>query len=105
MSIRSQWKDDAGLLQVMNKLSSVPHILKTILSAASSYDYALIQRAAYLTPEMKDYLTVIAATPPTLLHLSRLAVRRHFDPKHPEQLDELQLPTVLVKYLRFEDRW
>lgn len=79
--------------------------MNLLIEASESFNVAFIEQSRQMSDEHKELLLTKALEPFSLLHLSRLGVRKAlgWGPKFLKALEEAALPAFLKKYVLFEE--
>lgn len=102
---KSQFRDPLGILNCLNVLSLEENsdLFSTVLGAAEDFDPPIIRRCPSLSEEQKGRILTLSRTPLSLKHQVRLSIRALLGDKLARiGDDELGLPKLLGKYLKFE---
>ena len=95
--------DGCGLLSKFYKLQTRPILMRVLLEAAGNYDCNAIRMGDnLLSDEQKETLMLEAMHPRSLLHQSRLNIRRFLPAPIPNKIPALPLPEFLQNYLLFK---
>lgn len=100
--MKTQFRDPLGLLNSLQHASKCEPLFNILLDAAESFDACMIRRNPYLTPEQKQYVLERASTPLPLLHQTRFFLRKFLGNKLITELESLQIPTVLRRFLLYD---
>ncbi|XP_068239358.1 ankyrin repeat domain-containing protein 65-like isoform X4 [Palaemon carinicauda] len=100
--MQSQNRDPRGLLNCFPTLTNKPEVLITLLEAAQRFDLAIIRHSSRIDNEQRQIFLKVGQSPLPLKHLTRVHLRQELGPKLPTRIDELDLPTIMKKYLLYE---
>ena len=95
--------DGSGLLAKFHKLQTRPILMRILLEAAGKYDRNAIKNGNnMLSGRQKEMLLSESVFPRSLLHQSRLAIRKLLPLPVPNQIPLLPLPEFLQMYLLYK---
>lgn len=79
--------------------------MNLLIEASESFNVTFIEQSRQMSDEHKELLLTKALEPFSLLHISRLAVRKAigWGPKLLKTIEEAALPTFLKKYVLFQE--
>lgn len=99
--MKTQFRDPRGILNSLQHISHEPEIFNCLLEAAESFDVCMIRRNPFVNAEQKILLLERATSPLSLMHLSRLALRRYLGKELLHKVEALELPLTLQHYLNY----
>ncbi len=102
--MKTQFRDPDGILNHLQNVTAdeYQHIFYLLLDAAEAFDLCMIKRNSSLTAAQKQTLIERAKIPITLLHQSRIFLRKYFGPRLVHDVHELEIPKTLHNYLLFD---
>ncbi|KAK4303667.1 hypothetical protein Pmani_024337 [Petrolisthes manimaculis] len=100
--MQSQNRDPRGLLNCLPNLTKKPEVLITLLEAAHHFDLSIIKHSSLIDNEQRKIYLEVGQSPLPLKHLVRVFLRQDLGDKIPTRLHELDLPTIMKKYLLYE---
>ncbi|CAG4978308.1 unnamed protein product [Colias eurytheme] len=102
--MKTQFRDPDGILNHLQNvtLEEYQHIYYLLLQAAESFDLCMIKRNNILNPVQKEALIKRAKNPISLLAQVRIFLRKHFGTKFAKAVKNMEIPTILHRYLLFE---
>ncbi|KAK3869994.1 hypothetical protein Pcinc_024735 [Petrolisthes cinctipes] len=100
--MQSQNRDPRGLLNCLPNLTKKPEVLITLLEAAHHFDLTIIKHSSLIDNEQRKIYLEVGQSPLPLKHLVRVFLRQDLGDKIPTRLHELDLPTIMKKYLLYE---
>lgn len=99
--MKTQYRDPLGILNSLQHVAEHPVLFNCLLEAAESFDVCMIRRNQFITITQKEKLLKKALEPLSLLHLSRLTVRRHLGSMMADYAKGLEIPLTLQNYLTY----
>lgn len=99
--MKTQYRDPLGILNSLQHVAESPVLFHYLLEAAESFDVCMIRRNQYITADQKERLLKKAMDPLSLLHLSRLTLRRHLGSMMADHAQSLEIPKILQHYLSY----
>ncbi|VVD04748.1 unnamed protein product [Leptidea sinapis] len=102
--MKTQFRDPDGILNHLQNvtLEEYQHIFYLLLEAVESFDLCMIKRNNILSPTQKETLIQRAKNPISLLAQTRIYLRKVFGTELQKVVTELDVPTILHRYLLFE---
>lgn len=102
--MKTQFRDPDGVLNSLQNViaANCNGIFFLLLEACESFDTCMIRRNNVMTPEQKEVLLELAKYPLSLRRQVRLYLRKLLGRKLLTNIDQLELPKCLAKYLLFD---
>lgn len=102
--MKTQFRDPDGILNSLHNLDgdSSSSVFFLLLEASESFDPCMIRRNSVISEEQRRALLDLSSCPLTLRRQMRLYLRRRLRILLPKQVQALELPHSLHKYLLFD---
>ncbi|KAF4532016.1 hypothetical protein B566_EDAN011863 [Ephemera danica] len=103
--MKTQFRDQLGLLNSLHNLTDHPKLFVALTEAAECFDICMIRRSSQLAELQRQILLACARKPLSLCHQARLAIRHRLGTTNlTMNVKKLQIPTTLMDYLLYEIR-
>lgn len=100
--IKTQFRNPDGILNCLSNLTTDSLVFLHIIESAEEFDPCMIRRTQHITERQRAMIMAKATTPLSLQALCRSFYRKKFGTKLPEKVPQLQVHTMLHKYLLYE---